>query len=612
MQELRMEEIHVAMTDLVIVVVYLVLIFIAGIVVTRIASKNLNSYFLGDRKLPWWLLGLSGTACYFDVAGVMWTITLFYVMGQRFIWPQLMWGCVVMLACFATFMGKWLQRSRVLTGAEWMIVRFGNGAGGEFARVAYALMAIVIAVAFIGFAEFGCGRFLLTFTPHETARAISDFIPAIEVQHVLAITLMAFTAVYAVAAGLIGVGITGFIQFLIVLVGSFVLISKAVNMSSFETLARQVPPDWFSIAPVWNWPRLEGWADTAGWIFFGPMLLMWCLKGFALGAGGPQQLYDLQRFLAARSPREASLAGMIWGIGLTPMFMVSAAVGVIGMIRWGGNLSNPDQLYPVVIGTMLPIGLKGIVLAGLIAAFMSTFSSTVNAGASYMTNDLYQKYVRRGATQAHYVWASRVCSILVVILGILIGMQAKNINQIFDWIMMELGAAVIIPNVLRWYWWRFNGVGFAVGTLAGTAAAIASALFFPAAPRYVGIPTLMAISVVTSIAAAWLSPPTDLETLQDFYRRVRPAGLWGPVRRIAESKYHDSKHQDKQDNFTLDLVATLVTMIGLQALYLISTYACTHQWHAFWIASGVVIGSAVALYFIWYRQLPEDSGNISF
>jgi len=119
----------------------------------------------------------------------MWTITLFYVMGQQFLWPQFMWGHVAMLACFATFMGKWLRRSHVLTGAEWMVFRFGHGCGGEFARSAYAVMAVVIAVAFIGFAEYGCGTFLSTFIPRP--ESLTSGWPTANWQHVLAIGLIA-------------------------------------------------------------------------------------------------------------------------------------------------------------------------------------------------------------------------------------------------------------------------------------------------------------------------------------------------------------------------------------------------------------------------------------
>ena len=602
MQQLVLERMEVATLDIVIVVAYLLLILVAGILLSRRASKDLDSYFLGGRKLPWWLLGLSGTACYFDVSGVMWTIALFYIMGQQFLWPQFMWGYVAMMACFATFMGKWLRRSEVLTGAEWMVFRFGTGAAGEFARAAYAVMAVVIAVAFTGFAEYGSGSFLEIFIP--VPEDLTSTWWGQHWRHVLAIGLMALTTVYTISSGLLGVGVTGFIQFVLILIGSTVLIVQAIRMGSYEAVAAEVPREWFTFAPPWNWPRLAEWELTAAWVAFVPLTITWFIKGAALGIGGPQQLYDLQRFLAARTPREASLAGMIWGVGLVPMFMVSAAVGVIGLAKWGGEIENPDQLYPMVVGTLLPVGLKGLVLAGLLSAFMSTFSATINAGASYLTFDLYHKYLAPSASERQLVRASRVCSLLIVIAGILVGMAARDINTIFEWIMMVLGAGVLVPNVLRWFWWRFNGVGFAVGTLAGVVAAMALATLSPQTPGDVTFPILLAISAGSSVLASLCTQPTDANVLAEFFRRVRPAGWWGPVRRaVAETQlpHHES--------FAWDASAAMVTAIGLQALYSMSTYAVTHQWMALGASLAVLAACTVVLYFIWYRRLPlADEG----
>ncbi|KKL47033.1 hypothetical protein LCGC14_2339620 [marine sediment metagenome] len=135
MDPLSSEPISVSWVDLVIIAVYLMGIVFSGAYLTRWASRNIDSYFLGGRRMPWWLLGLSGTASYFDVSGVMWSIAFFYIMGQRFLWVQWEWGFLA-TACFAAFMGKWLRRTRVMTGAEWMVVRFGCGPDDDFAPFA--------------------------------------------------------------------------------------------------------------------------------------------------------------------------------------------------------------------------------------------------------------------------------------------------------------------------------------------------------------------------------------------------------------------------------------------------------------------------------------------
>ncbi len=587
MDTLDVSQITVSTIDLVIIGVYLLGIMIAGIYLTRLASRNLDSYFLGGRRIPWWFLGLSGTASYFDVTGVMWTIAFAYIMGQRFMWLQWEWG-FVMMAFFAAYMGKWLRRSKVMTGAEWMVVRFGSGPAGEFARTAYAVLAVVIAVAFIGFAEYGCGQFL------------HMFIPGVK-PHTLAVCLMAATGVYTLSAGLFGVVLTDFIQFCIILLGSAILIVKAVGMSSYEAVAAEVPSEWFGFAPMWHWDHLEKWELTSGFSLFAVMTMVWVVKGMFLSVGGPQQLYDMQRFLAARSPRDACKAGMLWGIAMTPMFMVAVAVAVIGIVKWGGNLEHPEYLYPMVIGTMLPVGIKGLVLAGLLSAFMSTFSSTVNAGAAYLVRDGYQNFLRPKASSRELIRVSRIASGLIIVAGILVGMQAANIDSIFSWIMITLGTAVLMPNVLRWFWWRFNGVGYAVGTLAGVIASLATAFWFNDIPVYRSFPVLFGISTVSSVAATFLSPAADMATLREFYQRIRPAGCWQPVKRAIltdGAKLH-------RDRFGIDILAALVGSVGLQSLFLTSSYACTHQWRAFVMAILVMGGCGIALYFLWYKNLPD-------
>ena len=303
MDPLSQQVITVGGIDLAIIAVYLVVVLVAGVLLTRMASEDIDSYFLGGHNMPWWLLGVSGTCAYFDVTGVMWTIAFFYIMGQRFFWIHWEWGFVAVVACFAAFMGKWLQRSRVVTGAEWMVIRFGDGAAGQCARSAYAVLAVVVAVAFAGFAEWGGGQFLHAFLPQYSP-------------HMLAITLIVITAIYTILGGLYGVVVTDVIQFGLILIGSSILIIKAIGMSSYEALAKVVPPEWFNLQPVWHWEHLEHWEVSKGYSLLLLLSVVWVIKGMLLSVGGPQQLYDMQRFLAARSPARRRQGRHALGRGL--------------------------------------------------------------------------------------------------------------------------------------------------------------------------------------------------------------------------------------------------------------------------------------------------------
>lgn len=594
MDPLSQPIITVGTIDLAIIAAYLVVVLVVGVLLTRMASADIDAYFLGGHRMPWWLLGVSGTCAYFDVTGVMWTIAFFYIMGPRFFWIQWEWGFVAVVACFAAFMGKWLQRSKVVTGAEWMIIRFGEETGGRCARFSYAILAVVVAVAFAGFAEYGGGQFLHAFLPQYSP-------------HSLAITLIVITAIYTILGGLYGVVVTDVIQFALILIGSTILIIKALCMSSFEGLAAVVPPEWFDLQPIWRWEHLEQWEVSKDYSLLLLLAVVWVIKGMLLSVGGPQQLYDMQRFLAARSPRDAAKAGMLWGVALTPMFMVSAAVGVIGLMRWGGNLPHPEKLYPVVIGSMLPVGFKGLVLAGLLSAFMANFSATSNAGAAYLVRDGYQRLLRPKASDYELVQASRVASALIALAGILVGTQAKNIDVIFAWIMMVLGTAVLMPNVLRWFWWRFNGWGYGVGTITGVICAIISVVCFSEVPIYTSFFVLLAISVVASVGTSLVTRPVEMDTLVTFYRRIRPPGFWGPVRRrvLAENP------AAPRDSFARDLTCLGIIMAGLHCLYAASCYACIKMWFSFAATVVGVVGCAIVLYFLWYKHLPDKNEGVA-
>ena len=137
------------------------------------------------------------------------------------------------------------------------------------------------------------------------------------------------------------------------------------------------------------------------------------------------------------------------------------------------NVTDPEQVMPIVLKNFLPLGLRGIVIAGLLAAFMSTFAATVNSAASFVVRDFIQPAVRSAVNEHRLVFYSRLSTVFVVITGIVIGYQATSIAQIWNWIMMALGAGVIMPNVLRWYWWRMTGWGYAAGTLGGIALSLA-------------------------------------------------------------------------------------------------------------------------------------------
>ena len=202
------------------------------------------------------------------------------------------------------------------------------------------------------------------------------------------------------------------------------------------------------------------------------------------------------------------------------------AMGIALLALTGvAGVTDSEQVMPLVLLEFLPTGVRGLVIAGLFAAFMSTFSSTINCGASFIVRDLWQPYVRPQATEQQAVRFSYLATLLLVVIGIVIGFNAGSIAQIWNWMMMALSAGVVVPNVLRWYWWRMNGAGYALGTFAGIGLALL-ALFRPDTPIYVVFPLICVASFLACVFASLATRPVDHETLTCFYRSVRP---FGPV-----------------------------------------------------------------------------------
>lgn len=335
--------------------------------------------------------------------------------------------------------------------------------------------------------------------------------------------------------------------------------------------------------------------------FYGALVIVWVLKGLLLNAGGPGQMYDFQRFLAAKDPRDASKVGAAWSVFLLVRWGMAMGIALLALTGLTGT-TDAEQIMPIVLRDFLPAGVRGIVIAGLLAAFMSTFSSTVNSAASYLVQDVWLLFFRPKASHEHAVKASYVATLLVVTFGLGIGFAGDSIAQIWEWMMMALGAGVIIPNVLRWYWWRFNGWGYALGTLAGMALSLV-ALFRPETSTWTQFALIVAASSLGCIAGTLLTQATPTDVLQNFFVTVRPFGAWGRIRRA--SGLSDAELAARSERASTTIINVFLGMVAVSALYLFPMYLVGH-WYAYaaiCLAFGAV--AVVILKFTWYDTLPE-------
>jgi Na+/proline symporter len=590
-----------------IILLYFAIVIGLGFWYQKRASKNLGAYFLGGKNLHWLALAMSGSVSNFDITGTMWIISILYVLGMKSMWHHWMWG-FLMGAFFLSYMGKWVRRSNVMTAAEWMKTRFGSDSGGKLARTAYALMAVLTLACFVGYAYQGIGKFASVYIPLESLGQYMP-IPILEKMlteyepDVLAVMIIGVTTLYVVLGGLYSVVVTDVIQTIVLTLGS-IFIAYIAWFNLTPELLSKLPESWTSLSVPWRIEEFAG-TDNAGFEFFGALVIVWVLKGFLLNAGGPAQMYDFQRFLAARDARDAAKVGAAWSSFLIVRWAMATGIALLALTGVTG-ITDSEKVMPVVLQEMLPIGIRGIVIAGLLAAFMSTFSSTVNSGASFIVRDIWQPYIRPHASEKDSVRFSYWATLMLVLVGVIIGSQVNSIAQIWNWMMMVLGAGLAIPNVLRWYWWRMNGWGYSIGTFTGIILSLII-LFLPEAPVYYVFPLICLVSLLASIVVSLATKSTDPSILLNFYRSVRPFGLWKPIAQKAELSAEDLT--SKSESLQRTILNILLAMVAITGIYLFPMYLVGH-WYLYsfvWLILAII--AIIALKYTWYKYLPEPGNN---
>ena len=573
--------------DISIIALYFAIVIGMGFFLSKRASKNIEAYFLGGRGMPWIALAMSGATSTFDITGTMWIVSLIYIMGMKSMWVHWMWG-VMMGAFFMSYMGKWVRRSNVVTGAEWMVTRFGNDTGGRIARLSYAAMAVTTLAGFIGYAFQGIGKFAAVYIPLEP--------------YVCGLIIIGTTTLYVLLGGLYGVVFTNVIQTVILVFSSIVIAFVAYNHLSPEAINSSVSADWFSLRPVWRLEHLAG-TEHAQYELFGALVIIWVLKGFLLNAGGPAQMYDFQTFLAAKNPRDASKLGAAWSVFLIVRWAMTMGITLLA-VTGIASVTDPEQVMPIVLKQFLPVGFRGVVIAGLLAAFMSTFSATVNSAASYIVRDIWQPYFRPNAGEKQLVRAGYISTISIVVIGILFGMNANSIAHIWNWLMMALGAGVLIPNMLRWYWWRMNGWGYAAGTVLGILLSL-SVLFFPQAPMYIYFPPIVILSFVGCVIGSYAGRPVEEAVLVEFYRTVRPFGFWQSIKNKSGLTAEQLSSRSESGYFTFLNVS--LGIVAITGYYLFPMYLVGHRHAVSMVWLGCALIATVIMKFTWYDNLPEEN-----
>jgi Na+/proline symporter len=574
--------------DLAIIALYFLGMIAIGVYHSRGAATSVRSYFLGANRERWWMLAASGAASNFDVAGTMFLVSLFYVAGLRGFW--MLWSWSFFNAAFLmSYMAMWIRRTGVVTAVELMRIRFGEDAGGRMARTAGAILMVTFLVFSIGYAYAGLSKFMPVLIPGVDPATAKMF----------AVLVMALTTVYVTMGGFASVVLADVIQLTLsstagIAIG--VLVFLRLDASSLKTLHSHFSLD-ASPRSVVHFP-----AGYESWNGFGYLCIYLAVSGLLLNMSGAGGHYGEQRFLATRSGADAAKAGCAWGFFSIPRwamiagFVFLAASGLVGS-------ADPEKILPVVIVQMIPAGLRGFLIAALLAAFMSSFSSTVNAAASMVVRDLVQPAKPEISVKA-LIRVSYIATVLVVVFGIAIGTQADSIKSIWVWMLAGVIGATLIPNVLRWHWWRFNGWGYAAGIFSGLGAASVFGLvqnfhWFGTVglAEYVYAPVIWMASLAGCLMGSLLTAATPLEVLRTFYERVRPFGFWAPVRAPASTP---------PDAIALSRVAinVILGVVALMCSFLSVFFLIGHYFTQFGITALTVLLCAVFLYLGWYKRPP--------
>jgi len=610
--------------DVAIIILYMLGMIAVGFIVERRARRGVGDYFLGGNAMPWWVLSMSNAASMFDISGTMWLVYLLFVYGLKSVFIPWLWP-VFNQIFLMVYLSSWLRRSGAMTGAEWITLRFGRDTGAEASRLSVVIFALVSVVAFTGYAYIGIKEFAEIFLP-DTISADS-----------YALAIIGITTLYTVVGGLYSVVLTDLIQFIIMTIGSLALGLIAMQQVPPEVIAARVPEGWTDISFGWildlDWSALMPAAQAKvrgdGFTLFGAFFGMMVFKGVLVSLAGPAPNYDMQRILAAKSPREASMmSGFVTVALFVPRYFMIAGITVLAFALVNSETQTVsdryfEQLLPLVIRDFVPIGLKGLLIAGLLAAFMSTFSGTINAAAAYLVNDVYKRYARPAAPEREYIRASYVASLAVVIAGCTAGLYIPTVARAVDWIVSGLWGGYAAANVLKWHWWRLNGFGYFWGMIVGIAGALVIAIFpdvklLFAQPAVMmlsafvdtrsmafnwdlmAFPTLLLLSLFATVAGSLCTKPQSESSLLEFYTRTRPWGWWGPIRDAALRQ--DREFRPNQ-GFSRDAFNVVVGIVWQTAFVVMPIYVVIREWSSAAICLAVILVTSAILKRTWYDQL---------
>ncbi|MFP9113874.1 sodium:solute symporter family protein [Flavobacterium sp. RHBU_3] len=634
--------------DLSIIAAYFILMVAIGIVMKNRAKRSKDSYLMGGKSLPWYMLGLSDASDMFDISGTMLLVSMAFLYGFKSVWIPWMWP-VFNQVFLMVFVSKWLRRSNATTGAEWLGTRFGlTDKGVKSSHAIVVVFALMLCVGYMAYAFVGVGEFLEIFIPYDTIKTVVPFLDQhleqftigsaeyvtalVDAKHFTAqfygVSICIVATFYSIVGGMHGIVLADFIKYMIMIVCSLFVgtIAMSALADSGIVFTDKMPLGWdsplFGAELGLDWqtilPEAQHKLEQDGYKLFSAVVAMMFFSGVLKSLAGPAPNYDCQKILSTKSPEEASkMSGFISIILLPIRYFMTMGLCILGVLYFKdlqlnhtADGINFESIMPAVINKYLPVGLVGLVLAGFLGAFMSNFSGTLNAGQAYIVNDIYLKYFKPDADRKQIIRMGYLSGTLMVILGVGLGLLIKDVNMIFNIITAGLYGGFVCANVLKWYWWRFNASGFFWGMLAGI---IASAIppflsvtgishFFDGTRMLYFFPVFFVIQLVACILGSYAAPPTETATLVNFYKTVRPWGMWKPIHELAQQ---EDPELQRNKNFGINMANVAMGIAGQILLTLLPMYFILSKWTGFFTVLVLLAVIFAVMKKTWWNRLTD-------
>lgn len=582
--------------DWTIIAAYFLLTLVIGLIVSKKAGKSTTEFFLSGRNMAWWLLGVSMVATTFSADTPNLVTNLVRDSGVSGNWG---WWAFLITGMLTVFVyAKLWRRSKVMTDIEFYELRYSGKAAAflrGFRALYLGLIFNVLVMGTVSLAAIKFGEIVLDM-PGWLTLLIAGSI----------------TVVYSALGGLKAVVVTDFVQFFLAMIGSiwaciYILGLPEVGGLS-HVLQHELVVDKLSLLPDMNNP--------AAWVpvLLVPLAVQWWASyypGAEPGGGG----YIAQRMFSAKDEKNAMGATLFFNAAhyaLRPWPWILIALASLVVFPELSDLHSAfpnlpadklgnDVAYPAML-TFLPPGLLGLVAASLIAAFMSTMSTQLNLGASYLVNDFYQRFIKPEASQNELVWAGRIFTVVSMILGIMLGLMLTDASQAFN-LLLLLGAGTGLIYILRWFWWRINAVTEIVAMVSSLV--IAGYLTF--VHDNIGILPMEAwqktvfgavLTTVIWIVATYFTPPTNDETLRNFYRLIKPGGSgWDVV--LEKAKADGDPIEKEVGQLPLELLCMVIGIISIYTALFATGFWIYGKITSALILSAICIGSLLFIIRTW-------------